>query len=81
MVNPKIARSIEASELRITQISVTVSKTIQVRNFEPVRVDVTQTAEVLEDDKVSRVRRQLYESTSKAVAAMMREELERWRRE
>jgi hypothetical protein len=81
MVNPKIVPDIRPSRLNITQVSVTVSKTIQVVQFEPVRVDVTQTVEILDDDKVSRVRRELYESTSKAVAAMMHEELKRWRQE
>jgi hypothetical protein len=67
------------STLRITSVSVTLSRTIQVRQFEPVRVDVTQTAEVTEHDNPSEVRRELYEVTSKALRGMMRLELDKWK--
>lgn len=66
-------------KLRITTVTVTLSKTIQVVNFEPLRVDVTQTAEVGPDDNASTVRRELYESTSKALDAMMRFEIKQWK--
>lgn len=71
----------KSTKLRITSVAVTVSRTIQVRQFEPVRVDLTQTAEVAEGDNPSDVRRELYEATSKSLRAMMRFELEKWREE
>jgi hypothetical protein len=67
--------------MRIKSVSVTLSRTIQVRNFEPVRVDVTQTAELDPDDSLSRARRELYDSTSKALRTMMSFELKKWREE
>lgn len=66
-------------KLRVTSVTITLSKTIQVVNFEPIRVDVTQTAEVGPDDNASQVRRALYENTSKALNTMMKFEIEKWR--
>ena len=78
MVNPKIPD--DPVDINITHVSVTVAKTVQPRQYEPVRIEVTQTAEI-GDMKASVVRRELYERTSRAVSTMMREELKRWSEE
>lgn len=59
------------------QVSVTVTKTVQVVQFEPVVVSVTETADVGDAD-VSEVKAELYESASKSVRKFMKEEKEKW---
>jgi hypothetical protein len=61
-------------------ITVSVTKTIQVVQFEPVVVEVTESAEVESGEKASEVRTALYESASKAVKKFMKEEIESWKR-
>lgn len=71
----------ERTPLRLTSVSVTLSRTLQVRQFEPIRVDVTQTAQIGNGENASDVRRELYESTSKALRTMMRAEFKKWAEE
>ena len=66
------------TEPQITEVSVTVSKTIQVTRFEPVQVSVSQTASVGDGEEPREVRAALYRNTSKAVKAMMKREIADW---
>lgn len=61
-------------------ITVTLTKTVQASQFEPLIVTISETAEMGEGDKVSDVREKLYESTSKGLHKVMGEELTRWKR-
>ena len=73
-------KSTTPPKLKITSMTITVEKAIQVRQFEPVRVSVTQTV-ALEDGNVPRdIRDALYDSTSRATRVLMREELSKWRK-
>ncbi len=61
-------------------ITVEISKTIQVVQFEPIVVRVAETAELEDGDKVSKVREKLHESVSDSVVQIMKDEVKRWRK-
>lgn len=61
-------------------VSVTVTKTVQAAQFEPVTVSVVEAADLEAGDKASEVKRKLYESASKSLHEFMGEELKLWRR-
>jgi hypothetical protein len=66
--------------MKVREISVTVQKTVQAVQFEPVVVAVTMTAELEAGDKASKVRAKLYEAASEGVHEHMQEELKLWKR-
>lgn len=61
-------------------VSVTVQKTVQAAQFEPLVISVTETADLEADDKASVAKRKLYESASESVHKFMKEELKLWKR-
>lgn len=61
-------------------VSVTLAKTVQASQFEPLVVTYTESAELEEGDKISRVREKLYESASEGLHEIMGKELKRWKR-
>lgn len=61
-------------------ISITLTKMVQAAQYEPLTVTITETAEMEDGDKVKDVRSKLYESASKGLHEVMREELTRWKR-
>lgn len=61
-------------------VSVTVAKVVQAAPFEPLTISVVESAEVESDEKVSDVRTKLYESASRGVHKLMKEELTLWKR-
>ena len=61
-------------------VSVTVQKTVQAAQYEPVTISVTETADLEADDKSKAVKRKLYESASESVHEYMKEELKLWKR-
>jgi hypothetical protein len=63
--------------MKITTVTVTLSRTVRPRQYEAVAVSLTQTAELEEGDKVSLVRKELYEATSKNLDTMLNLELDR----
>lgn len=63
--------------MKITTVSVTLSRTVRPRQYEAVAVTLSQTAEVEEGDKESAVRKALYEKTSDALDVMLNLELDR----
>lgn len=62
--------------MKITSVTVTLSRTVRPRQYEAVAVTLTQTAELDEGDKVSAVRKELYETTSKNLDIMLDMELD-----
>jgi hypothetical protein len=62
--------------MKITSVSVTISRTVRPRQYEAVAVTLTQNAEVEEGDKESEVRRTLYEKTSNALEVMLNREID-----
>lgn len=59
-------------------VSVTVSRTVQVRNFTPSTVTVTETAEVGDHDP-DIVKDTLYKSASKSMQRFMRAEIAKYK--
>ena len=57
-------------------LTVTVSKTCQVRQFEPVVVTVSETVEY--DDNAAEVRMKTYSNVTKAVTKFMDNEITKW---
>ncbi len=63
--------------MKITSVTVTLSRTVRPRQYEAVAVTLTHTAEVEEGDKPLEVRKTLYEITSKNLDTMLNLELDR----
>jgi hypothetical protein len=63
--------------MKISTVSITLSRTVRPRQYEAVAATLTQTAEVEEDEKASDVRKSLYEITSKNLDVMLNLELDR----
>lgn len=61
-------------------VSVTLTKTVQASQFEPLTVSITESAELEADDKPARVRNKLYESASEGLHEIMVKELKLWKR-
>lgn len=66
--------------MKTKTISVTVQKTVQAEQFEPVVIAVTMEASLEDGDTAKKVKRKLYESASESVHEFMGEELKLWRR-
>lgn len=62
--------------MKITSVTITLSRTVRPRQYEAVAVTLTQTAELEEGDKESAVRKALYENTSKNLDVMLNLELD-----
>ncbi len=63
--------------MKITSISVTLSRTVRPRQYEAVAVTLAHTAEIEEGEKPLDVRKTLYEITSKNLDVMLNLELDR----
>jgi hypothetical protein len=63
--------------MKITSVTVTLSRTVRPRQYEAVAVTLTQTAELEEGEKPGDVRKTLYEITSKNLDTMLNLELDR----
>jgi hypothetical protein len=63
--------------MKITSVTITLSRTVRPRQYEAVSVSLTQTASVEEDETASSVRKQLYEATSNNLEVMLNLELDR----
>jgi hypothetical protein len=63
--------------MKITSVTVTLSRTVRPRQYEAVAVTLTQSAELEEGDKPTTVRQSLYEITSKNLDVMLNLELDR----
>lgn len=61
-------------------VSVTVTKVVQAAQFEPLTISIIESAELEGEEKVSEVRTKLYESASRGVHKLMKEELKLWKR-
>lgn len=62
--------------MKISSVTVTISRTVRPRQYEAVAVTLTQTAEVEEGDSEKAVRESLYKSTSKNLDVMLNLELD-----
>ena len=67
------------AKIKRTSVSVTVSRTVQVRNYTPSTVTVTETAEVGEGQSAQKVKDALYESASDSMQEYMRKEIKKYR--
>ncbi len=61
-------------------VSVTLTKTVQAHQFEPLTVSITESAELEDGDKAGKVRDKLYESASSGLHEIMVKELKLWKR-
>lgn len=61
-------------------VSVTLTKVVQAHAYEPLTVSITESAELEDGDKASKVREKLYESASAGLHEIMGKELKRWKR-
>lgn len=90
IVDTEVLASIEASRLKRKEkhvakikrktVSVTVTRTVQVVQFQPSTVSVTETAEVGDQDP-NEVKQELYESASKSMQKFMRGEIKKYKKE
>ncbi|EMI5828490.1 TPA: hypothetical protein ACP7Q5_004961 [Escherichia coli] len=67
--------------MKVTRISVNLSKTVQAVTYEPVSVSFSMDAELEAGDTVKEARAALYEEAARGVRLMMKKELRRWREE
>ncbi len=65
--------------MKIKTIKVEVTKTIQATRFEPVSVTFGAEAELEAGDNVAEAKKELYDSVTKTVRAMMKRELIHWK--
>ncbi len=66
--------------MKIKTIKVSISKTMQAVQFEPVTVTVEHTAELGVDDDVKAVRENLYKRTSASAESFIKQEVLKYRR-
>jgi len=59
-------------------ITLTVSKTVQIRQYEPVTVTLSETHILNDDEDIGQVRNQLYLQIGKAVGIYINKEIERY---
>lgn len=59
-------------------VSVSISRTIQITQFHPSTVMVTETAEVPTDLTADQVKAELYKSASRSVVKFMNLEIDKW---
>lgn len=64
--------------LKRKTVSVTVSRTIQITQFHPSTVEVTETADVPEDASVDEIKAILYKAASKSVVKFINAEIDKW---
>lgn len=78
MVNPKIkTKTDKPPKQRVPKsVTVTVSKTVQIRQYEPSTVTVTEVHELEADDDARAVRREVYGNISKSVLSYINNEIE-----
>lgn len=67
-------------KIKRSQVSVTVSRTVQVRNYTPSTVTVTEIADVGDNDP-DIVKDTLYKSASKSMQKFMRAEIAKYKEE
>lgn len=63
--------------MKITTVTVTLSRTVRPRQYEAVSASLTQSAELEDGDTAASVRKTLYEKTSDALDVMLNFELDR----
>lgn len=89
IIDPDVLASVEQARLnRRTQVtkikrktvSVTVSRTVQVVQYQPSTVTVTETADVGDQDP-EEVKLALYESASKSMQKFMRAEIKKYKKD
>ncbi len=68
-------------KLKRKSVSVTVTRTVQVKQYEPSTISVTETADVPDGMKTSEVKLALYETASASVQKYMRAEIKKYRRD
>ncbi len=66
------------NKIKRKTISVTVSRTIQVQQFQPSVVTVTETTELGPDDNPEEVKAVLYKSASRSVTKFMNAEIDKY---
>lgn len=79
MVNPKLKKTKTAAQpkQRVPKsLTVTVSKTVQIKQYEPSTVTLTEVHELADGDDARLVRREVYSNLSKSVLAMINHEIE-----
>jgi hypothetical protein len=86
MVNPiglktKTKKRQPTSERQPDSVTVSVQKTLQVVQFEPVVVSVSETYTLQEGDDVAEVRTEMYNRCAKAVVRYLNNEHDRWNKE
>ena len=74
----KRSTNTEKPQRRPEEITVTVSKTIQHRQFEPVTITVSERHVLSEDENPKAVRLQVYNQVATSVARYMNKELDRY---
>lgn len=67
--------------MEINSISVSVSKTVQVKQYEPVAVTVSLTASVDKKDNFQECRDALHKKASTAVSKLINAEIEKYQEE
>ncbi len=67
------------AKLKRRSVSVTVTRTVQVVQFQPSTVSVTECADVPEGMSAEEVKAELYESASESMQKFMRGEIKKYR--
>ncbi len=62
-------------KIKRKQISVTVTRTVQLQQYHPATVSVTEVADIPEGEDYEAVRTALYKSATKAVTKFLRNEV------
>lgn len=80
MVNPigLKTKKKHKSERQPDTVTVSVQKTIQVVDFEPVVIGVSETYTLQEDDDVAEIRTEMYNRCAKSVVRYLNNEIRRW---
>lgn len=84
MVNPiglrksQKGRKVRALNKRPNSTTVTITKTIQVVQFEPVTVTVSETYDIEDGEDVVAIRSHAYNSCAKSVVRYLNNEIRRW---
>lgn len=68
-------------KIKRSSVSVTVTRTVQVAQYQPSTVSVTETADVPAGMKASDVKAALYESASASTQKYMRAEIKKYRQD
>ena len=64
--------------MKLTTIQVTVSRTVQIKQYHPSTISVTLTGNLEEGDKFVESRDKLYKAASSSVTKMMNQEIDKY---